>query len=66
MGAELLEAPVWFFIITCVPLLLMISLFLKVVIKTWKMCNIEEMEGKEVEESSSKESFYDYEKTNAA
>lgn len=66
MEMGLLEVPMWFFIVTCVPLLLMTSLFLNVVIKTWKICNLEEMEDKEVEENLSKESFYDHEKANAA
>lgn len=34
--------------------------------KRWKICNLEEMEDKEVEENLSKESFYDHEKANAA
>lgn len=66
MEMGLFEMPVWFFIITGIPIVLMTWLFLRVVIKTWKMCNLEEMKDEEIEGNLSKESFYDHKKADAA
>lgn len=66
MEMGLFEMPVWFFIITGIPIVLMTWLFLRVVIKTWKICNLEEMKDEEIEGNLSKESFYDHKKADAA
>ncbi|MDO7864819.1 hypothetical protein Q5427_11015 [Brochothrix thermosphacta] len=47
------DLPVWFFIVTGVPIILMTCLFVKVVIKTWNLCTLEEM-GEDIEDKSQK------------